>query len=72
MMKKTVIRFGWSFLLLVMTFGNVLAQEGEAAETASNESSPALMIGILILGVVVIIGLGLAISSQQSAENNGN
>lgn len=68
-MKNTIIRSGWLFLLLVMSFSSVLAQEGDAAEAAADSSSPGLMIGILGFGGIVIVGLAIAMNSQQSAEN---
>jgi hypothetical protein len=69
-MKNELMRSGWLLLLLAMIVSNVLAQEGEAAEAASNDSGPGLMIGILVLGASVIVGLGLAMNSQQSTEND--
>jgi predicted transporter len=69
-MKNTMIWFGCLFLLIAMSIGTVLAQEGEVTEVASNDAGPGLMIGVFVLGAVVIAGLGLAMSSQQAAENN--
>jgi hypothetical protein len=69
-MKNTLMRSSWLILLLAMTVSRVLAQEGEVAEAASNDSGPGLMIGILVLGASVIVGLGLAMNSQQSTEND--
>jgi len=70
-MKNTVMRFRWLLLLIVMSVGTVLAQEGEAAQSSAGDPGSGLMVGILALGVVVIIGLGLAMNSQESSENDG-
>lgn len=69
-MKNTVMRLGWLLLLIAMTVGSVLAQEGEAAEAASEGAGPGAMIGVFILGGAVIVGVGLAMSSSQFTEDN--
>lgn len=65
-MNSKMTRYAGIMMTVALSVNAVLAQE-EAVEATSN-SSIGLMMAILGIGVLVILGLGLAMNAQGKSE----
>ncbi|MEL6526148.1 MAG: hypothetical protein AAFV98_15210 [Chloroflexota bacterium] len=68
--RSILTRLTIALFLLAMSVSSVLGQEETNAVAEAANSGPGWMIAIVGVGVLVILGLGSAISAQQADEEN--
>lgn len=68
LIKRSLTRASLMLFLLTMSVGSILGQEEAEAASEAASSGPGWMIAIVGIGVLVILGLGSAISAQQADD----
>lgn len=72
MIRMKALRLFYTTVFALMSVVSVLAQEEAEATAETANVGPGWMIAIIGLGVLVIVGLGAAMSAQQSDEEKAH